>query len=179
MSEMLQAGRDEIQPLWMLANGIRNLDAFTEPLNDFAQRFKEDRQLTKVNIEPQQNSIAALRQVVKLAVEQFHTGNKNKDDINLKVGKATIKHLCSDFIQLRGAAGSVLVMNQDYLLLLTNLVIGSRDALRFNELIKGFNQRGIYFDKQSQAEIVQFYERIGNVERMSDSGDAVYVRKTV
>ncbi|MFP2227909.1 DNA phosphorothioation-dependent restriction protein DptG, partial [Escherichia coli] len=24
-----------------------------------------------------------------------------------------------------------------------------------------------------------FYERMGNVERMSDSGDAVYVRKTV
>ena len=41
------------------------------------------------------------------------------------------------------------------------------------------HQRGIYFDKQSQAEIVQSYERIGNVERMSDSGDAVYVRKTV
>ncbi len=179
MSEMLQAGREEIQPLWMLANGIRNLDALTGPLNDFAQRFKEDRQLTKVNIEPQQTSIAALRQVLKLAVEQFHTGNKDKDDINVNFGKAAIKHMCSDFIQQRGAAGSVLVMNQDYLLLLTNLVIGSRDALRFNELIKGFNQRGIYFDKQSQAEIVQFYERIGNVERMSDSGDAVYVRKTV
>lgn len=179
MLEMLQAGREEIQPLWMLADGIRHLDSQTGPLNSFAQNFKDDRQLSKVNIEPQQNSISALRQVLKLAVEQFHTGNKDKDDINVNFGKAAIKHLCSDFIQQRGAAGSVLVMNQDYLLLLTNLVIGSRDALRFNELIKGFNQRGIYFDKQSQAEIVQFYERIGNVERMSDSGDAVYVRKTV
>jgi DNA phosphorothioation-dependent restriction protein DptG len=179
MSEMLQAGRDEIQPLWMLANGIRNLDALTEPLNDFAQRFKEDRQLTKVNIDPQQTSISALRQVLKLSVEQFHTGNKNKDEINVNFGKAAINHFCSDFFLQRGSAGYVLVMNQDYLLLLTNLVIGSRDALRFNELMKGFNQRGIYFDKQSQAEIVQFYERIGNVERMSDSGDAVYVRKTV
>ncbi|MQK80561.1 DNA phosphorothioation-dependent restriction protein DptG, partial [Escherichia coli] len=27
--------------------------------------------------------------------------------------------------------------------------------------------------------LVAFYERMGNVERMSDSGDAVYVRKTV
>lgn len=179
MSEMLQAGREEIQPLWMLTNGIRNLDTLTERLNDFAQRFKEERQLIKVNVEPQQNSISALRQVLKLSVEQFHTGNKDKDDINVNFGKAAIKHLCSDFIQQRGAAGAVLVMNQDYLLLLTNLVIGPRDALRFNELIKGFNLRGIYFDKQSQAEIVQFYERIGNVERMSDSGDAVYVRKTV
>ncbi|MER0461339.1 DNA phosphorothioation-dependent restriction protein DptG [Aeromonas caviae] len=28
-------------------------------------------------------------------------------------------------------------------------------------------------------QLVSFYERMGNVERMSDSGDAVYVRKTL
>jgi DNA phosphorothioation-dependent restriction protein DptG len=27
--------------------------------------------------------------------------------------------------------------------------------------------------------LVAFYERMGNVERMSDSGDAVYVLKTI
>ncbi|MFA0643989.1 DNA phosphorothioation-dependent restriction protein DptG, partial [Vibrio cyclitrophicus] len=32
---------------------------------------------------------------------------------------------------------------------------------------------------QTEQELIKFYERIGNVERMSDSGDAVYVRKTI
>lgn len=179
MSEMLQAGRDEILPLWQLANSIREIDWAKSQLNAFATRFKDERSLIKIDVENQTDAISALRQVLKLSVDQFNTGNKDKDDINSNFSKAAIKHLCADFIQQRGTAGSVLVMNQDYLLLLTNLVIGSHESLRLNELIKGFNQRGVYFDKQSQAEIVQFYERIGNVERMSDSGDAVYVRKTV
>ena len=179
MNEMLQSERDEVMPLWALADSILNFEAAVTMLNKFAADFKEERQLHKVAVEHKPDSIAALRQVLKLSVEQFKTGNKDKDDINSNFAKATIKHLCADFIQRRGAAGSVLVINQDYLLLLTNLVIGSNESLRLNELIKGFNQRGVFFDKQSQAEIVQFYERIGNVERMSDSGDAVYVRKTV
>ncbi|WP_411359835.1 DNA phosphorothioation-dependent restriction protein DptG [Pseudidiomarina salilacus] len=179
MAEMLQAGREEVRPLWLLAENIRDFEPATQLLNDFAQSFKEERQLIKVQVKAQPDSISALRQVLQLSRDQFKTGNKDKDDINSNFAKATIKHLCADFIQQRGAAGSVLVMNQDYLLLLTNLVIGNNESLRLNELIKGFNQRGVFFDKQSQAEIVQFFERIGNVERMSDSGDAVYVRKTV
>ncbi|WP_139043599.1 DNA phosphorothioation-dependent restriction protein DptG [Idiomarina sp. A28L] len=179
MSEMLQADHEEIVPLWQLADGIRDCDSVTSHLNEFSHSFKAERNLTKAELVDKPEPIGALSQVLKLSSEQFKTGNKDKDDINSNFAKATLKHLCADFIQQRGAAGSVLVMNQDYLLLLTNLVIGPKESLRLNELIKGFNQRGVFFDKHSQAEIVQFYERIGNVERMSDSGDAVYVRKTV
>lgn len=179
MNEMLQVGQDEVKSLWKLADSISNFEPATTILNTFAESFKSDRQLINVAVKAESDSILALRQVLKLSVEQFRTGNKDKDDINSNFAKATIKHLCADFIQQRGAAGSVLVINQDYLLLLTNLVIGSNESLRLNELIRGFNKRGVFFDKQSIAEIVQFYERIGNVERMSDSGDAVYVRKTV
>ncbi len=87
--------------------------------------------------------------------------------------------MCGHFIQGRGRSGKVLVFNQDYLLLLTNIVIGKRDRLRLHELVMEFQSRGVFFDKQTQKVLVNFYERIGNVERMSDSGDAVYVRKTV
>ena len=73
----------------------------------------------------------------------------------------------------------VLVINQDFLLLLTNIAIGDNRQLRFQELLGEFRQRGVYFDKQSEQALVAFYERVGNVERMSDSGDAVYVRSTI
>ena len=49
----------------------------------------------------------------------------------------------------------------------------------FTDLRKGFELRGFYLDNQSLQQLVSFYERMGNVERMSDSGDAVYVRKTL
>jgi DNA phosphorothioation-dependent restriction protein DptG len=178
MSEMLQGKADVIKPLWALADSIRELDGVTNQLNEFAYRFVEERQLSKI-VQNKVTASEALAQVLRLSRDQFHTGNKAKDDINANFAKATLKLLCSDFIQQRGAAGATLVINQDYLLLLTNLVIGMNEKLRLNEVLKAFERRGIFFDKQSQAEIVQFYERIGNVERMSDSGDAVYVRKTV
>ena len=70
-------------------------------------------------------------------------------------------------------------MNQDYLLLLTNLAIGSREKLQYQKLLEEFKRRGVWFDQQSQQALIEFYERVGNLERMSDSGDAVYVRKTI
>ena len=178
MSEMLQSDKDVVKPLWVLADSIRTSDRALNQLNLFAVDFISERQL-KTEALPKAGAIEALRQVLRLSLEQFKTGNKDKDDINTNFAKATLKLLCTDFIQQRGSAGSTLVINQDYLLLLTNLAIGDQEKLRLNELMKSFETRGVYFDKQSQSEIVQFYERIGNVERMSDSGDAVYVRKTV
>lgn len=178
MSEMLQAGNEVINPLWRLAQEIRESDFYVVSLNKFAKDFLDNRQLN-IEVVDKESPVEALRQVLKLSIEQFRSGKKNKDDINTNYAKATLKLFCSDFIQHRGSAGATLVINQDYLLLLTNLVVGFKEKLRFNELVKDFETRGIYFDKQSQAELVQFYERIGNVERMSDSGDAVYVRKTV
>lgn len=179
MSEMLQGKTDVVKPLWALAESIKGSNEATDELNEFACRFVEERQLARSNVQNKTTASAALAQVLKLSKDQFETGNKDKDDINANFAKATLKSLCSDFIQHRGAAGATLVLNQDYLLLLTNLVIGENEKLRLNEVVKAFERRGVFFDKQSQAEVVQFYERIGNVERMSDSGDAVYVRKTV
>ena len=183
MSEMLQSGCTDTVPLWLLMqqlaelNGAEKQDALNR-LSDFANNFKTDRNINNFDLSAGSSAEHVLRQILRMALIQFESG-REREGINANFVKATLKHLCSDFIQQRGAAGSVLVLNQDYLLLLTNLVIGNKESLRLNELIRGFNQRGVFFDKQSQAEIVQFYERIGNVERMSDSGDAVYVRKTV
>lgn len=83
------------------------------------------------------------------------------------------------FEQSRGRAGSYLVLNQDYLLLLTNISIGSREKLRLHELLVEFQNRGVFFDKSSEECLIDLFERMGNVERMSDSGDAVYVKKTI
>ncbi|MCX7206051.1 MAG: DNA phosphorothioation-dependent restriction protein DptG [Proteobacteria bacterium] len=178
MSEMLQEKSDLIKPLWAFADSVRNCSQSASLLNQFSIDFDIERGLG-FSIQEKKSSIEALGQVLDLSKEQFNTGKKGKDDINRNYSKATLDLLCQDFIQRRGVAGYTLVINQDYLLLLTNIAIGTKEKLRFNELLKEFENRGVFFDRQSQAEIVQFYERIGNVERMSDSGDAVYVRKTV
>jgi DNA phosphorothioation-dependent restriction protein DptG len=181
MSQFLQSSDKEaiIQPLWKLVENLTDDDELTNSLNEYATEFVADRNI-KQTPDIKVTSFEALEQLLNLSKAQFKTGKKNKDDINLNYIKAVKTHLCDDFIKIRGSAGATLVLNQDYMVLLTNMAIGgSRTRLRLHELIEEFETRGVYLDNQSQQELVKFYERIGNVERMSDSGDAVYVTKTV
>jgi len=181
MAQFLQKSDKDtiIQPLWKLVETLPENDELTNALNEYANDFAIDKKI-KQDPEIKVTSFDALEQLLQLSKAQFKIGNKDKDDINLNYIKAVKIHLCDDFIKLRGSAGATLVLNQDYMILLTNMAIGAdREKLRLHELLEEFEARGVYLDNQSQEELVKFYERIGNVERMSDSGDAVYVTKTI
>jgi DNA phosphorothioation-dependent restriction protein DptG len=177
MSESLQEPGTIKQPLWKISDSLNDND-YLDELNNYTIKFIEDRKLN-VEFQPANSSREAIKNLLSLSVQQFGK-NESRHEVNVNYRKAIETELCAHFIQNRGRAGRVLVFNQDYVLLLTNLAIGTdREQLRFHELILEFEARGVFFDKQSQKVLVSFYERIGNVERMSDSGDAVYVRKTV
>lgn len=180
--EVLQWGKgSKKRPLWQVYQDALNdsgPDSQTlNNLNNYLQDFIEDRQLPArdraTNLED------AFKQLLSVAVEQFQGKKSERASVNRKYINELENQICTDFIQVRGRAGKVLVLNQDRLLLLTNLTIGKSKKLRLHELLSGFKQRGFYLDNQSTQMLVAFYERMGNVERMSDSGDAVYVRKTV
>ncbi|ADM97026.1 hypothetical protein Dda3937_01720 [Dickeya dadantii 3937] len=181
--EVLQVKGEKKRPLWQVYQDCLNYSGppnqVLDEINDYIQKFisKEERDLPardrSTNLE------SAFKQLLSVAVEQFQDKKTNRADINKNYIKELESQICTDFIQVRGRAGKVLVLNQDRLLLLTNLTVGKNDKLRLHELLRGFEQRGFYLDNQSAQTLVAFYERMGNVERMSDSGDAVYVRKTV
>ncbi|MEI7065775.1 DNA phosphorothioation-dependent restriction protein DptG [Dickeya chrysanthemi] len=181
--EVLQVKGEKKRPLWQVYQDCLNYSGppnqVLDEINDYIQKFisKEERDLPardrSTNLE------SAFKQLLFVAVEQFQDKKTNRADINKNYIKELESQICTDFIQVRGRAGKVLVLNQDRLLLLTNLTVGKNDKLRLHELLRGFEQRGFYLDNQSAQTLVAFYERMGNVERMSDSGDAVYVRKTV
>ncbi|SFG68781.1 DNA phosphorothioation-dependent restriction protein DptG [Neptunomonas qingdaonensis] len=184
MMEALQLPKTPKKPLWKIASELRESSdtQYTEHLKDYTLRFKDERGI-KREIEPAENSIEWLRNLLRLACDQFDKAwakpGSDRPDINSKIVRAIEKYIAEGFVQNRRRGGNVLVLNQDTLLLLTNISIGSSERLRLVELIEAFEQRGVFFDKQSQLRLVDFYERIGNVERMSDSGEAVYVRKTI
>jgi DNA phosphorothioation-dependent restriction protein DptG len=176
MSESLQEPDSIKLPLWKVSECLD--DKHLDDLNSYIVSFAVDRGLTVGDVKPT-NSAEALEELLNLSKRQFSKA-ETRHDVNVKYRKDIETEICGHFIQNRGRAGRVLVFNQDYIMLLTNLAIGAgREQLRFHELILEFEGRGVFFDKQSQKVLVDFYERIGNVQRMSDSGDAVYVRKTV
>jgi len=177
--EALQTG-EEKRPLWQLyleAKIYADQHELLADLNCYLQAFIEKRELRPRPIA--QSLEAAFEQLLELAEEQFKDEKTERAGVNKKYIREIETQVCGDFIQSRGRAGRVLVINQDQLLLLTNLAIGINEKLRLHELIREFELRGFYLDNQSQQVLIAFYERMGNVERMSDSGDAVYVRKTV
>lgn len=175
LNESLQDAKSSIVPLWELVSELTSNDIDT--LNNYAADFHEDRKLTS-ELLPAENIDQALTSLIKLFTEQFKKGATRETAFNNFV-KATRETLIKPFEQSRGRAGSYLVLNQDYLLLLTNISIGSREKLRLHELLVEFQNRGVFFDKSSEECLIDLFERMGNVERMSDSGDAVYVKKTI
>ncbi len=175
MNESLQDKEQGIVPLWALYPQIAD-DALSQ-LVAYAGDFAKDRglQFTPSYITTVDEALAALLELSKL---QFGK-NESRSAAGNKFINFTKSALCSNFTRTRGSAGKVFVIDQEYLLLLTNLAIGERGKLRLHELIIEFQKRGVFFDRESQGALVEFYERLGNVERLSDSGDAVYVKATI
>lgn len=167
-------------PLWDLASKLEEKD--TDKLREYTKRFHESRNPKankNYNLDDEGKGVQEwLETLLEIALDQFNKG-ETRAAAQGKFVKAVEQELCGEFYRSRGQLGKILVINQDYLSLLTNVCIGKNEKLRFYELLEEFKARGVYFDKQSQQALIVFYERVGNVERMSDSGDAVYVRKTV
>jgi len=178
MSEAIQdvAGQGRRIPIWSLLKQLGSEDA--DALKTYAEAFAEQRQIEFSYDSSISEAEYWLNALMQLSSKQFDPG-ESRASAHAKFLKSTETELCSTFVRSRGRVGKILVMNQDYLSLLTNLCIGQNERLRFHDLLDEFSARGVYFDKRTQQALIRFYERVGNVERMSDSGDAVYVRKTV
>ncbi len=170
-------------PFWMY---YQYLDALPEPekseqlkqLQNFVSQYREKRK-RPAWAETIDTVEEAIKAIAGTAQEIFSVARSNQQTVNRKVVSAFENEIARHFIQNRKRGGRVLIINQDYLLLLTNLTIGGNSRIQFQKLLEGFKSRGVWFDQQSEQALIEFYERVGNLERMSDSGDAVYVRKTI
>ena len=175
-----------VEPLWKYGNALGtedyDADEVAACIGEFARKFRAKRQIME---RPgyDDTPVEQLKLLIKYATDQFdparYLAKAHRHEIRDAYQKQFEEHIAKHFVQVRGRSGRVLTMNQDYLLLLTNLAIGPDRQLRFQELLKEFRSRGVYFDKQSEQALIAFFERVGNVDRMSDSGDAVYVRSTI
>lgn len=182
MSQALQGHKKAVvpRPFWRVyQNCLESAGELelAQALGDFLTAFIKKRELpprTPANTIPE-----LFEQLHSVALEQFNDPKSSREGINKKYVGQFDDSILRDFRQSRGRAGKVLILNHDQLILLTNLVVGKKERLWFSDLTDGFRRRGICFDEQSKMELVDFYERLGNVERKSDSGDAIYVKKTI
>lgn len=81
------------------------------------------------------------------------------------------------FVQARGQAGSLLILSESNLILLTKLAIKDKEKLRLNDVFKVFEKRGFFLDSKSKVSAMQYFEKLNLIEKKSDSGDAQYVKR--
>ena len=79
------------------------------------------------------------------------------------------------FLKRRGSYGYVLNINRDMLLMLTALCVKD-NKIKLNQLFKEYEKRGIFLDKYSKEEVVNFLTKLNLIDKKSDSGDAQYVK---
>lgn len=171
---------DEVPTLWGVCSQNNNNNEILAQLiimNDllgelFESNLKRDVVSTTLSDE--------LKYGLKL---QYHTFEKEntksqRHGANYKVQKFIKENYGAEYVKFRGAAGTFLELKADIILLLTNMIIGERAFIHIDEIVDGLQNRGIWLDIQSKSALVEFYESIGNAEKLSDSGDAVYVKRT-
>ncbi|WP_350996440.1 DNA phosphorothioation-dependent restriction protein DptG [Shewanella sp. TB7-MNA-CIBAN-0143] len=116
-----------------------------------------------------------------LNLQQQIFEKSSRKDANKKVVEIFEKKFAAEFITDKKTSGKYFFLNSTMLLLLTNLVIigSSESQLLIDDVIEGFKERGIWLDIMSKKALLKFYENVGNIEKLSDSGDAVYVKTTI
>jgi DNA phosphorothioation-dependent restriction protein DptG len=160
------------EPSWMLINNSN----LSPKVNQFNQCIG---QLFDEGYRHEDSLQAAVNSGLNLQKQIFD--KTSRKDANKKVVEIFEKKFAAEFITDRKAAGKYFVLNSNMLLLLTNLVIigSSESQLLIDDVIEGFKERGIWLDIMSKKALLKFYENVGNIEKLSDSGDAVYVKTTI
>jgi DNA phosphorothioation-dependent restriction protein DptG len=161
------------EPSWMLIDSPYN---FPPKVNQFNQCIG---QLFGEVYSNEDSFQAAINSGLNLQKQVFE--KTSRKDANKKVVEIFEKKFAAEFITDRKAAGKYFVLNSNMLLLLTNLIISgsSENKLLIDDVIEGFKKRGIWLDIKSKKALLKFYENVGNIEKLSDSGDAVYVKTTI
>ena len=165
--------------LYELLDYIEDNQENCKVIDNFTLTFIEKRKLDYKEIESKSIE-EAINTLLDSGYQEFFDKTKSKHTVFKKYKNAFEKQIAKDFIQSRGRFGKVCVLDQEMILFLTNLAIGKdREFLHFEELIKAFEVRGVFFDHKSKEVLLSLFERVENIERKSDSGDAIYVYKTV
>ena len=115
-------------------------------------------------------------------IRAFH-GNVKKQFLNTVRKRANEAYQKSftdfsrnNFLQNRKRNGLMLALDEERIILLTKVVLKNDNHMKLNDLLKGFEQRGVYFDNPSKEALITFYDALGLIEKKSDSGDAKYVK---
>lgn len=114
--------------------------------------------------------ITQVKQLKQMLKETLH------NELNSRYSKSFKEFSGLSFIRSRGRLGYILNASQEILLMFVGVIVGSNEKILLRDFFNGLEKRGMFFDTQSRREIVSYFEKINILEKLSDSGDAQYVK---
>lgn len=140
-----------------------------EELRQFNSKYAEYKELEYEDTGNVSKQINQLR-------EYLGEANISEAAIVSRYRKSFDEFVNLSFIKRRGRYGYILNASQDLILMFVIIIIGEKKRILIRDLFNEFEFRGLYFDKASKKEILAFFEEINILDKLSDSGDAQYVR---
>ncbi|MCG7384381.1 DNA phosphorothioation-dependent restriction protein DptG [Paenibacillus sp. ACRRY] len=168
-----------------IAEIIRNhsaeeIVAIEQVIDDVIEQYQEglsDVKWSELNLNSEQYEIPILNKLSSLFQMidyQFINSFRSKP---YNEYKAWFIHFCQkSFLKSRGRSGKMLILDTDYLLFLTKVIIKDEPKIRLKKLFEEFETRGIIYDRDTQVAIIEYFEKLNLLEKKSDSGDAIYVK---
>lgn len=150
---------------------------FDQLIEDYGQKLSGDSRWTLMGTVPDRYDLPALNKIYHLYRMIDHQFNQTSRSKPYNEYKQWFVHFCQKtFLKSRGRSGKMLILDTDYLLFLTKLIIKDEDKIRLKRLVDEFEIRGIKFDRDTLSAIVDYFEKLNLLEKKSDSGDAIYVK---
>lgn len=146
-------------------------------IEEYKQKLSGDSNWMLMGTFPERYDLPALNkvdQLFKMIDYQFNQTSRSKP---YNEYRQWFVHFCQKtFLKSRGRSGKMLILDTDYLLFLTKLMIKDESKIRLRRLFEEFEARGMIFDRDTQTAIVDYFEKLNLLEKKSDSGDAIYVK---
>ncbi|MGM0409823.1 MAG: DNA phosphorothioation-dependent restriction protein DptG [Bacillota bacterium] len=80
------------------------------------------------------------------------------------------------FLKSRGSLSYVGNITKEFLIFLTAVSVNNDERIKVKELFERYEKRGIYLDRYSKREVLEFLNKLNVLDKKSDSGDAQYVK---
>lgn len=140
-------------------------------LNEFIKEFcKQLNQevIEKINFEYQNlnDEINCLRSLLETRKD------KSPDS---RYAKSFMAIAQQNYSRRHGGLGKSFSLSSQTVLMLTAGIVGNGKML-LNQVFKEFENRGVFFDRITKDQIINLFEQANILEKLSDSGDAQYVR---
>ncbi|WP_339197354.1 DNA phosphorothioation-dependent restriction protein DptG [Paenibacillus sp. FSL P4-0176] len=156
---------------------IYELERSVEKLILQYQEALTDVKWNQMNLNSEQYDSSILNKLLLLFNMIDYQFNNSSRSSRYKDFKAWFTHFCQrTFLKSRGRSGKMLILDTDYLLFLTKVIIKDDPKIRLKKLFEQFEIRGIIYDRDTQVAIIEYFEKLNLLEKKSDSGDAIYVK---